>query len=676
MTIETLAQFTNALNTAQAAAAAYYDTDTELLADAEYDNLIAQIEIALTEHPEWKSDTTVAVLETVAAGASTGGDIKHPTPMLSLAKANTLDAVYDFINNLNDRVTVEPKLDGLAVRAVYTKGRLTQVSLRGDGQTGEDITGCVLIDGISRVLGLPTTHHATDLTFDVRGEVYMSDSDFEIANTIRTEAGEEPFKNRRNGAAGTLRKSGSTAPLTFAAYDTAGFDTHRTSHTDRMKYLNALTGIATALRLLNPPGKTPVTGAAAIQYLDTHRDTLGYPIDGAVIKADLDTDRDRLGVGNRHPKWAVAYKYAAEEATTTIKDIEVAIGKTGRLSLRIHVEPVLVGEAVVSFASGHNVGFMQREDLRIGDTVRIKRANDVIPYVSDPDLSQRPADSVAWIAPDNCFKCGEPFDKSTELWRCNTPECSVANKVIYACGRDALDIEGMSTSIVTALVESGRVTSLADLFTLTVDDLANLVLGTTSTGGVRRLGNANATKIAAEIEKAKSQPLNRVVCSLALRMTGRSVSRWLAAAYPTMDGLRGATVSDLANIERLGDIKAQAIHDGLIAMSDTIDAMAAAGVNMGQEPNETAEDAQGGAQPLTGMNVVVTGKVTGPLAGLSRNEMNELIEAKGGKASGSVSAKTSLLVCDPEGAGSSKHAKALALGVRIVTPEEFADLIG
>ena len=317
---------------------------------------------------------------------------------------------------------------------------------------------------------------------------------------------------------------------------------------------------------------------------------------------------------------------------------------------------------------------MERNDIRIGDTVRIKRANDVVPYIDSPDLSLRSESSTPWVAPTGCPDCGKPFDKSTELWRCTTPECSTLGQITFAASRDCLDIEGMSTAVATSLVETGRVTSIADLVTLTKDELAELVLGTTKTGSPRRLGNANAVKIMAEIEKAKSQPLPRIITSLGLRKTGHTMGRRLAAEFGTMEAFRNASVTQLCNVEGIADGKPESIHDEVRKMADVIDALEAAGVSMGQASTAAATQESTEGNALVGMKVVVTGKVTGPLAGKSRNKVNELIEANGGKSPGSVSSSTSLLVCAEP--GSSKYVKAIELGVTIVTREEFASMLG
>ena len=653
-----------------AAAAAYYNGEDEQMTDAEYDSLVADLEIASAEDPSLVSAAYLALVEQIAAGQSEGGDVPHSEPMLSLGKVSE-SKVAEFIKSLDGDVMVEPKLDGIAIRAVYLQGVLSQVVTRGDGLVGEDITGNV----IGRVYGLPNLLN-NKIDVEVRGEVYMSDSDFKAANLNRQMAGGEPFANSRNAAAGAVRKIHPyVTPMSFAVYD-SNLDLPQAS--DALSQLSR-EGFIPALYLLNDPmlaltsnkSLTPVPHDPAdkIAWIGENKDNLGFPIDGCVVKAETIADRVRLGAGSRAPKWAVAFKYEAESSTTVIEDIEYNLGRTGRLSIRAKVTPVSVGGTTITYASCHNVGFMEREDIRIGDTVAVKRANDVIPYISDPVLDLRPADSIAWVPPTACPQCGEPFDKSTELWRCTTPECSTLGRITYAAARDCLDIEGMSVAVATSLVESGRVSDIADLFTLTTDELADLPIGSNA----RRLGESSAQKIIAEIEKAKGQPLNRIITSLGLRKTGRTMGRRLAAEFTTMAAFQAATVTQLTNVEGVADGKAQSIHAELKSMEGIIFRLAEAGVNMGTK-EEAAPASTGGGSALAGLKVVVTGKMTGPLSAVSRNEMSELIESHGGKASGSVSSSTDLLVCAEQ--GSSKYEKAVELGVKIVSPEEFAAMIG
>lgn len=644
------AEFAAAIEQVRAAAAAYYDSTDLLMSDEDYDRLVDMVE-ATVEATGWDDH---GVLTQVAAGQSAGGDVVHSVPMLSLAKATTPKELSAFLSRIQGAATVtEPKLDGLAISAVYVDGQLVQAATRGDGTTGEDVTAQAM-----SIHGLPVV--AGDFTGEVRGEVFMTRSDFEVSNVNRVAEGGDVFKNPRNAVAGSLRKVGTKSKMSFAAYDAFGpsVDTYKT-YSGRLDAIEAF-GFATARQLVDVDSTDdPQTVIAAIETL---RPTLDFDIDGAVVKVDDYAARDRIGVASRHPKWALAWKYAAEETRSILRDIEVTVGRTGRVAFTGVIDPVYVAGATVGKATLHNYHFIKSNRLGVGSEVLVTRANDVIPRIVGLDTPNN-ALVVKFEPPLNCPQCEEPFDTSEVNWRCHSPECSTVGWVSYFGSRDAMDIDGLGDTVVEALVGAGLVTNPADLYDLTIDDLATLELAEG-----RQFGTKNATKVFASIQASKNQPLNRVITGLGIRMTGRSVSRWLASEFGTMEALCAATVAQISAIEKMGATKAQAVVDGLKARADVIARLAAAGVNMGSEKADT------GDLPLAGMTVVVTGAMTGPLASKSRNEMNELIEAKGGKASGSVSAKTSLLVCGEE--GSSKFVKAQSLGVRIVTPEEFAAMIG
>lgn len=651
------------------AAAAYYDTDAQTMSDAEYDDGIERLRIATAEDPAL-AERFDDLLGAVAAGQSAGGDVTHTSLMGSMEKVVGLEAVAEFVAGLGGPVVVEPKLDGLALTVTYRDGALAVAATRGDGRSGEDIT-----DRIRRlaVTGLPEQLAGeSGGVLEVRGEVFVTEVDFERANELRlaSSAKATAFVNPRNAAAGILRKGDPdfAGIPTFAAYevlpDPDDPAVGTTTHTERIALVENL-GLRTVHQLVATLSSEPTTDVdevlARVQLLGDGRATLGFPIDGAIVKAVDDDDRRAAGYGSRAPKWAVAYKYEAENATTTVRAITTAVGRTGRLAVRVEVEPVFVGGTTITYASGHNVGWMLERDVRVGDTVTVRRAGDVIPYIADVDLDARPAGSEPW-APPETDPVGNPWDKSTLLWRSTSPELSVLGKIVYAASRDCFDIEGIGTEIATALVERGHVSTVADLFTLELADLEALDLGG------RALGAANAGKIFAEIERARSTPWNRVITALGIRATGRTMGRRLAAAFPTMERLRAASVDALADVGGIGPIKAQIMYDGLRELEDSgvLDALEAAGVNMGTEP-EPGDEAD--ALPLSGMRVVVSGSVPG----LTRGEIAEVIEANGGTASSSVSTTTTLLVSEPS--TSSKYTKATDLGIRIVTPAEFLALL-
>lgn len=652
----TEAEFDSAVLRAMSAAAAYYDTDAQLMSDAEYDALIERIEASVAVNPQWNAD---GLLEEVAGGQSVGGDVTHPVPMLSLAKAKNESEVEAFMSRLEDMAVVEVKLDGMAVRAVYVDGKLDLVATRGDGSTGENVTSQA-----SRISGLPAELDSK-IDLEVRGEVYMTDRDFDEANVNRVASGKPAFVNPRNATAGSLRVNDAKyfAPMSFAAYDAMGKAVEKLdNHVSRMERIASM-GIATAISLVD--GQAEVGDAAGalsrIKQIGAARATLGFPIDGAVVKASSDLKREQLGSVSRTPKWAVAFKYAADVSTTILRDIEVAVGRTGRISLRAVLDPVFVAGTTITFATLHNPKFVEDADFRIGDTVFVYRAGDVIPRVSAVDMSRRQAGSVKWVAPLGCPTCSQPWDKSSLLWRCRTPECSTVGRIEYASSRDVLDLEGFSTAMAEQLVESGLVNDVADLYSLTVDQIASLPVG----DGSRSVGQTVAKKIVKQIEASKSQPLARVITALGIRLTGRTMGRRLAAHFGSMAAFQAASEAQLAEVEGVGSEKARVIREGLSSMSDVIDRLAAAGVTMESD----APASQSGSLPLSGKTVVVSGSVPG----LSRNEANEWVERLGGKSSVSVSSKTSILVAG-EGSGS-KSAKAAELGVTVMSAEAFAELV-
>lgn len=665
----TRSEFAAAVTRASTAAAAYYDTAAVQMTDEEYDDLLTRIEATRVEHPDWDDH---GLTTQVAGGASAGGDVTHPEPMLSLGKTRTLDAVAAFVSAMGSPVVVEPKLDGMAVRAVYEQGRLVLAATRGNGTSGEDITQQVLRG--TGVTGLPGSFEEP-WSGEVRGEVYMTDADFDASNTARVASRKPAFVNPRNATAGTLRNEDPTyvASLSFAAYDAlpllaadgaALAETDQDSYVARMAVLDQL-GFGVAMNLVH--GDTAVTtdpaqAVALIGDIETRRAGLGFPIDGAVVKVVSYADRDRVGAQSRAPRWATAYKYAPDTATTRLVGIDVTVGRTGRLGFRFQLDPVFVGGTTVTYATAHNAPWIQQADLRPGDTVFVYRAGDVIPRVTTADLTRRPSNTQPWEPPTECPQCGQPLDTSSLLWRCHTPTCSAAGWLDYWASGDALDIDRIGTSICEALVDTGLAATPADLYDLTVDQWAALPVGETSTGNTRFLGHATAAAIVANLQASKTQPFNRVITGLGIRMTGRSVGRWLAAEFKTMTALRAASVSDIAAIEKLGPVKAQHIVDGLAGLADQIDRLAAHGLTMAV-PEPT------GDQPLAGKTYVISGSIPG----WTRSAAQDRIVALGGKVAGSVSKTTTALITSET--ATSKAVKAAAVGVPVLDPDGFAALL-
>jgi DNA ligase (NAD+) len=651
-----------AVDAVAAAAAAYYDSAELLMDDATYDQLLRDIAATEAAHPDWVDGTRIS--DQVAAGGAAGGDITHSVAMLSLDNVFSADELHAWYTRLakltgttdtgGPLVAIEPKLDGLAIAARYTDGQLTLVATRGDGTTGEDVTAnAATAAGLPRQLNEPHT-------LEVRGEVFMSDTDFATANEMRVADGGTPFANPRNAAAGTLRRqSGRTGPLTFAAYQLVDHpNADELGYHDAMSWLASL-GFGTAADLVGGHTVTrdPDELTAAVDKLAERRAELGFAIDGAVIKAVDATDRAAAGAGSRAPRWGIAYKYPADTALTELLDIDIEPGRTGILTPRAVLAPVHVGGTTITSATLHNPGEIERLDIRIGDQVWVMRAGEVIPRVTGPNLATRPDGTTKWTAPTECPRCGSDIDRSEKRWRCTKGRnCHLLRSLTYWCSRDCLDIEGAGTGVLERLVDTGAVTSIADLYRLELDTVAAL----------DRMGDTSAAKLLDQIAASKDQPFNRVFCGLGIRMTGRSMSRRLAAAFHTMANLRNATIDELAAVDGVGDVRASTISAELDELSDLIDELTALGLNMGTDPDP---DSDTGAQPLAGKKVVVSGNVPG----LSRTEANEAVEALGGKSSSSVSKNTDLLVAGA-GAGS-KVAKAEALGVAVMDAADFAALV-
>lgn len=657
--LDTRFEFDTAVDLAVRAAGAYYDGHEPIMSDADYDTLIGQIAAAFNLNPDWDPRD---VLDSVAAGASAGGEVKHPERMLSLAKAKELADVNGLVEQLNTGTITEVKLDGLAVRAVYEHGELILVATRGDGRTGEDVTAQAL-----NITGLPLQAAAVH-SFEVRGEVFMTDADFEIASANRVAAGKSAFVNPRNATAGTLRNTDQNyhAPMSFAAYDASGegldgFD----DHVDRMDRL-AWHGIQTAIRLL--PDVDPTQAPEkVIEIIGQRRETLGFPIDGAVVKARSNALRVKMGETASTPRWAVAFKYPPLEATSILRDIELAVGRTGRLSLRAVIDPVFVAGTTVSYATLHHVEWVVNQGLGIGSRVAVVRAGDVIPRVTAA-IGEQPEGIIPWTAPSTCPQCGEAWNTDSLIWRCETPTCSTIGRIEYACSRDVWDIEGVSEAIATALVDAGLVNTIADLFRITPEQIAEVNLGETASGHARTIGPNVAAKIYEQIQKAKSQPLHRQITALGVRMTGRTMGRRLASHFRTLEAFRNATIEELAEVDGVGAERARTIREGLDSMKDLIDDLIAAGITTSSESAAVSAGTNSSSLPLAGQKVVVTGSVPG----LTRTEAQEAVERLGGVASGSISKSTTLVVAG-DGAGS-KLEKATALGIRIMEADEFARL--
>ncbi|MGW4625132.1 NAD-dependent DNA ligase LigA [Streptomyces rubiginosohelvolus] len=687
------AAYAAAVEQASVAAAAYYATGESALDDDAYDRLARGIAAYEADHPE---EVLAASPTGKVAGGAAVGDVPHTVPMLSLDNVFSAEQFATWTASLERRIgrpvtawSVEPKLDGLAVAARYRDGRFERLVTRGDGTAGEDVSHAA-----GAVVGLPE-RLAEPVTIEVRGEILMTNDQFDQGNAIRTEHGGAPFANPRNGAAGTLRAKDRAyrVETTFFAYGALplpdsgelGGTLAELPHSEVLSYVAGL-GVHTAAGTDVAPvlAATVEEVQARVDAIGSLRATLPFGIDGIVIKADLAADQREAGSGTRAPRWAIAYKLPAVEKITRLLSVEWNVGRTGIIAPRAVLEPVVIDGSTVGYATLHNPADITRRDLRLGDQVMVYKAGDIIPRIEAPVVHLRTGDETPIDFPESCPQCGSGIDTSEQRWRCTRGRnCRLVASVSYAAGRDQLDIEGLGATRVVQLVDAGLVADFADLFTLEREQLLAL----------DRMGETSTDNLLAAIETARTRPLSRVFCALGVRGTGRSMSRRIARYFATMDRIVAADVETLQRVDGIGKEKAAAVVAELVELAPLIDKLVAAGVSMTEpgatpppEPGAEEEAAAGaGAEavgdagtgstlPLAGMTVVVTGAMSGALEKLSRNQMNELIERAGGKSSSSVSKRTSLLVAGDK--AGSKRTKAEDLGVRIAVPEEFAELVG
>ncbi|MFJ9339090.1 NAD-dependent DNA ligase LigA [Streptomyces sp. NPDC101733] len=653
------------------ASRAYYGDGDSPVDDTAYDRLRLAVLAWEDAHPAQVAQDTPTAL--VGDGAAPVGDVAHTTRLLSLDNVFDPAGLVTWGASLQRRLghepvggfTVEPKMDGAAIAARYRAGRLEQIVTRGNGTHGEDVSHVIgTIEGLPEQLPAPAT-------FEVRGEVLFTQQQFETANEIRAAHGAQVFANPRNGTAGTLRAKDRPYRLamTFWAYGAVELDgvalaDPAATHAEVMAAV-AAAGVRTTAD--TPAGLHVVADLAEAQRkvdeIAALRPALPFGIDGVVIKADDPTEQAAAGFGSRFPHWAIAFKLPAVERRTVLKDVVWDVGRTGVLAPTAILEPVDIDGSTITRATLHNPGDIRRRDLHLGDTVTVYKAGDIIPRVQAPLVDLRPDGAREVPLPTACPHCGGEINKEQERWRCaKGTACALPALIEYAAGRDMLDIDGLGRTYVKALIESGAVTDVADLFTLTEEQL------TTASGSAKR-----GAKLVEQIETARSRPLNRVFCALGVLGTGRSMSRRVAAHFGTMEAIRGADATAMQEVEGIGAEKAPVIVEQVASLAPVIDKLVAAGVNM-TEPQEPKPAGDG---PLAGTTVVVTGKMSGPLENTGRSEMNALIEKAGGRAGSSVNSRTTYLVCAPSANGkpSSKAVKAEELGVTVLTPEAFAALL-
>ncbi|MGX1984030.1 DNA ligase (NAD+) [Thermolongibacillus altinsuensis] len=638
----------------------YYVLDNPSVSDAEYDRLMQEL-IALEEqYPELKTADSPSQrvggqpLEAFAK-------VEHRVPMLSLANAFNEADLRDFDRRVRQEVgdvryVCELKIDGLAVSLRYENGYFVQGATRGDGVTGEDIT-----ENLKTIRSLPL-RLKKDVTIEVRGEAYMPKKSFEMLNEQRQARGEELFANPRNAAAGSLRqldpKVAASRNLDLFVYgvvhaDELGID----SHSAALDYLDEL-GFKT-----NRERKVCQTIDEVIEFVTAwheKRSSLPYEIDGMVIKVDSFAQQAKLGATAKSPRWAIAYKFPAEEVVTRLIDIELSVGRTGVVTPTAILEPVRVAGTIVQRASLHNEDLIREKDIRLGDYVVVKKAGDIIPEVVQALPERRTGEELPFAMPTHCPACDSELvrlDDEVAL-RCINPQCpaQIREGLIHFVSRNAMNIEGLGEKVIAQLFEEKLVRNVADLYTLTKEQLVLL----------ERMGEKSATNLLNAIEASKQNSLERLLFGLGIRHVGAKAAKTLAQHFETMERLQKATKEELLSIHEIGEKMADSIvtYFAKPEVQQLIEQLRSYGVNMTYKGPKAA-NAEETNSYFAGKTVVLTGK----LETLSRNEAKEKIEALGGKVTGSVSKKTDLVIAG-EDAGS-KLDKAKQLGIEIWDEARF-----
>lgn len=644
----------------------YYVLDDPTLTDADYDRQFQRLQQLEAEHPELIIPDSPT--QRVGAAPAEGfPSVAHAIPMLSLDNAFSREDIHAFAERVAERLecraddvefTCEPKLDGAAVSLVYEQGVLVSGATRGDGRTGEGITSNLRT---LRSVPLKLRGNNVPALLEVRGEVIMRHAGFEALNERAREAGSKVFANPRNAAAGSLRQLDpritAKRPLEFHAYQAARLepDLGDTSHSELMARL-AMLGFRASSELKVIKG--PQAVADYCDQLGEKRDGLGFDIDGVVIKVNDLRHQRELGFVARAPRWAVAFKFPAQEEVTTLNDVEFQVGRTGAITPVARLEPVTVAGVTVSNATLHNADEIKRLDVMIGDTVSIRRAGDVIPQVVSVHIEQRPADAKAIIFPEHCPVCGSDIERieGEAVARCSGGlYCAAQRKeaLKHFASRKALDIDGLGEKLIVQLVDLGWVETPAALFQLSVEQLQSLP----------RMGEKSATNLVNSLEKAKSTTLARFIYSLGIREVGEATAANLANHFGTLEAIQNAEREALEAVNDVGPIVAAHVHTFFRQPhnQETIAALIDAGVTW-----QEAEVTQG-PTPLEGQTWVLTGS----LESMTRDEGKARLQALGAKVAGSVSKKTSCLVAG-EAAGS-KLTKAEQMGVDVIDEATFIE---
>lgn len=636
----------------------YYVLDAPTMADFEYDRLLRELEELEAAYPELASPNS-PTKRVGGEALSRFEKVEHAVPLESLQDVFSQEEVLEFDMKLRQSVpeavySVEPKVDGLSVALEYMDGVFVRGATRGDGRVGEDVT-----ENLKTIRSIPMRLENAPSRLIVRGEVFMSRAVFEELNAQREAKGQPLFANPRNAAAGSLRQLDPTIAaerrldiLIFNLQLAEGVEFK--THGETLDYLRERKFKVIPYWLCD----TAKEAVARIENIGENRYDFSYDIDGAVVKLNDLSQRTAMGSTAKFPRWACAYKYPPEVKETVLKEIVVQVGRTGVLTPKAVVAPVRLAGTTVTNATLHNQDFITDKDIRIGDTVKIRKAGEIIPEILEVVLSKRPEETSPYRLPEVCPVCGAPVERDEEgaALRCTGVECpaQLVRNIAHFVSRNAMDIEGLGDSIVEQLIGKGCISSPADIYYLELDELKSLW----------KSGEKAAKNLLTAIEKSKENDLSRLIFALGIRQVGEKAAKVLAKTFGSMDRLMTATREELTNVRDIGAITAENIVSWFESEQSRhmISRLREVGVNF--ESTVTQED-----ERFAGMTFVLTGA----LSLFTRDEATEKIEARGGKASGSVSKKTTYVVAG-ENAGS-KLKKANELGIPVLSEEDFLNML-
>ena len=664
--------------------ARYYGDDAPTISDAEYDALERELKAIEAAFPEFADPDSPSQM-VGSAGVSTGfASVQHRERMMSLDNAFNRDDVQAWLARVvrdagEQQVVCEPKIDGLSLSLTYIDGVLTQGLTRGDGTTGEDVT--------ANVRTMPSVPHKLEgdripHLVEIRGEVYLPVKDFERLNEALLAEGKAPYANPRNTAAGSLRQKDpaitASRPLALTAYALGALDWGQTEPDPRLDFQSGIYEVLKDWGLQVTQHAAVLDGidaiAAFLDQLESQRHSLIHEIDGAVLKVNDRSVQRQLGSTSRAPRWAIAYKFPPEEVHTTLEDIRVDVGRTGRVTPYGVMTPVTVAGSTVTYATLHNAHEVARKGVRIGDTVVLRKAGDVIPEIVGPVVAARTGTEREWTMPSTCPSCDTPLveqklgDKDLRCPNSRLCPAQIVDRIAFIGSRGALDVEVLGEKAAAALVEAGVLANEAGLFDLTEEDLKRVPLfvldsDSKKDGVSRNAGDVttNGLRLLENLAAAKDRPLWRVIVSLSMRHVGPTASRALATAFGSLPAIREASVGELAAVDGVGTVIAESVVSWFEVdwHQEIVDRWAAAGVRMADEVDNSIP------QTLAGLTIVATGS----LENFTREGITEAIVAHGGKAASSVSKNTDYVLVGAN--AGSKAAKAEQLGIRVLNEDEF-----